>query len=118
MRERSDSRWHCGEQFEISSKTIEQELQPVVCEQRQTDRFKENYSIDVNRSLVFTFDNTCIKTIYPTVHIPLMTSINSISHIKWDGLRAVYAGDLRPILPTVNLTSVGTGHEVAMCSHF
>ena len=25
---------------------IEQELRPVVCEQRQADRFKENYSIE------------------------------------------------------------------------
>ena len=28
--------------------TIEQELRHAVCECRQTDRFKENYSIDIN----------------------------------------------------------------------
>ena len=37
---------------------IEQELRPVVCEQRQqTDRFKENYSIDeilVHRPVTMT----------------------------------------------------------------
>ena len=38
-----DSRY---EQFEISREMIEQELHPVVCEQRQTDIFKENYNID------------------------------------------------------------------------
>ena len=43
MRERNDSRY---EQFEISPETIEQEMRSVVCEQRQTDRFKENYNID------------------------------------------------------------------------
>ena len=43
MRERNDSRY---EQFEISPETIEQELCTVVCEQRQTDMFKENYNID------------------------------------------------------------------------
>ena len=47
MRGRNDS-WY--EQFEISPETIEQELQTAVCIQRQTDRqtgrFKENYSID------------------------------------------------------------------------
>ena len=35
------------EQLETSPETIEQELRPAVCEHRQTDRFKENYSIDV-----------------------------------------------------------------------
>ena len=35
------------EQFEISPETIEQELRPAVCEHRQTDRYKENYSIDI-----------------------------------------------------------------------
>ena len=35
-----------NEQFETSPETIEQELRPVVCEQRQTDRFKDNYYID------------------------------------------------------------------------
>ena len=34
MRGRIDSRY---EQFQISPETIEQELRPVVCEQRQTD---------------------------------------------------------------------------------
>ena len=34
---------------DISPETIEQELQPVDCEQRQTDIFKENYNnIDCN----------------------------------------------------------------------
>ena len=33
------------EQLETSPETIEQELQPAVCERRQTDRLKENYSI-------------------------------------------------------------------------
>ena len=42
--ERNDSRY---EQFEISPETIKQELRSVVCEQRQTDRFKENYNIDI-----------------------------------------------------------------------
>ena len=35
VRERNDSRY---EQFEISPEMSEQELRPVVCEQRQTDR--------------------------------------------------------------------------------
>ena len=34
------------EQLETFQETIEQELRPAVCERRQTDRFKENYSID------------------------------------------------------------------------
>ena len=38
------------EQLETSPETIEQELRPAVCEHRQTDRqtnrLKENYSID------------------------------------------------------------------------
>ena len=34
VRERNDSRY---EHFEISPEAIEQELQPVDCEQRQTD---------------------------------------------------------------------------------
>ena len=33
-------------QFETSPEKIELELRPAVCERRQTDRFKENYSID------------------------------------------------------------------------
>ena len=36
MRRRNDSRY---EQCEVSTETIEQELRPVVCKQRQTDRF-------------------------------------------------------------------------------
>ena len=42
MRGENDSRY---EQFETSPETIEQELRPAVCKHRQTDRFKENYSI-------------------------------------------------------------------------
>ena len=34
------------EQLETFPETIEQELRPAVCERGQTDRFKENYSID------------------------------------------------------------------------
>ena len=34
------------EQSVTFPETIEQELQPAVCEHRQTDIFKENYSID------------------------------------------------------------------------
>ena len=34
------------DQFEISPEAIEQELRPAVCERRQTDRLKANYSID------------------------------------------------------------------------
>ena len=34
------------EQSETSPETIEQELRPAVCERRQTDRLKENYTID------------------------------------------------------------------------
>ena len=33
------------EQLETSPETIEQELRPAVCEHRQTDIYKENYSI-------------------------------------------------------------------------
>ena len=33
-------------QLETSPETIEQELRPAVCEHRQTERLKENYSID------------------------------------------------------------------------
>ena len=33
-------------QLEAFPETIEQELRPAVCEHRQTDRLKENYSID------------------------------------------------------------------------
>ena len=35
------------EQFEISPETIEQELRPVVCEQRQSDAFYKSYSMIV-----------------------------------------------------------------------
>ena len=35
------------DQFETSPEAIEQELRPAVCEHRQTDRLKANYSIDV-----------------------------------------------------------------------
>ena len=47
--ERNDSRY---EQFEISSEMIEQELQTVDCEQRQTDRFKDNYIIFIKILLI------------------------------------------------------------------
>ena len=40
------------EQLGTSPKTFEQELRPAVCEHRQTDRLKENYSIDVNYWLI------------------------------------------------------------------
>ena len=53
MRERNDSRY---EQFEISPETIKQELQPVDCEQRQTDRFKENYNLDGARYTIIMSD--------------------------------------------------------------
>ena len=43
--------------FEISPEKVEQELRPVVCEQQQTDRFKENYSIDASRK---TQKESCI----------------------------------------------------------
>ena len=39
------------EQLETSPEAIEQELRPEVCEQRQTDRLMENYSIDNCRTL-------------------------------------------------------------------
>ena len=35
------------DQFETSPEAIEQELRPAVCERRQTDRLKANYSIDI-----------------------------------------------------------------------
>ena len=35
------------DQFETSPEAIEQELRPAVCERRQTDRLKANYSIDL-----------------------------------------------------------------------
>ena len=38
------------DQLETSPETIEQELRPAVCERRQTDIFKENYSIDLPRA--------------------------------------------------------------------
>ena len=43
------------EQCEISLETIEQELRPVVCEQRQTYIviITDNYSIDSNRRMIF-----------------------------------------------------------------
>ena len=48
------------EQFETSPETIEQELRPVVCEQRQTERIKENYKLDrglvVNKSCALLLD--------------------------------------------------------------
>ena len=34
-------------QLETYSEAIEQDLRPAVCERRQTDRLKENYSIDI-----------------------------------------------------------------------
>ena len=34
------------EQLETFPETIEQDLRPALCEHRQTDRLKENYSID------------------------------------------------------------------------
>ena len=34
------------EQLETFPETIEQELRPAVCEHRQTDKLKENYSLD------------------------------------------------------------------------
>ena len=43
VRRRNDSRY---EQFRISPETIQQEMRPVVCEQRQTNIFKENYNTD------------------------------------------------------------------------
>ena len=52
MRERNDSRY---EQFEISPETIEQELRPVVCEQRQTDICKASYSIDCTKLFRLSF---------------------------------------------------------------
>ena len=48
MRGGTDSRY---EQFETSPETIEDELRLAVCKQRQTDRFKENYSIDGHECL-------------------------------------------------------------------
>ena len=40
-------------QLETSPETIEQELRPAVCEHRQTDRLKENYSIDIQHTAVY-----------------------------------------------------------------
>ena len=37
------------EQLDTFPETIEQELRPAVCERRETDRFKENSIIDINR---------------------------------------------------------------------
>ena len=42
------------EQFETSPEAIEQELRPAVCECRQTDRFKANYSIDYRQDNYIT----------------------------------------------------------------
>ena len=44
VRGRNESRY---EQFEIYPESIEQELRPVVCEQRQTDVFEKKYSMIV-----------------------------------------------------------------------
>ena len=41
------------DQFETSPEAIEQELRPAVCERRQTDRFKANYSIDSPKITAF-----------------------------------------------------------------
>ena len=52
------------EQLETSPETIGQELRAAVCERQQTDRFKENYSIDdrLARSLLFaTIVHTCTE---------------------------------------------------------
>ena len=42
-------------QFETSPETIEQELQPAVCELRQTDRLKKNYSVDIHVTLACSY---------------------------------------------------------------
>ena len=57
MKGRNDSLY---KQFEIPAETIEQELRPVVYEQQQTDRFKENYSI-----------STLEKTVRMSTFIPV-----------------------------------------------
>ena len=46
------------EQLETFPETIEQALRPAVCERRETDRFKENYIIDINR-VVFVGLQSC-----------------------------------------------------------
>ena len=44
------------EQFEISLQTIEQELRPAVCEQRQTDRQTDLTRIIDDRTFVLVSD--------------------------------------------------------------
>ena len=62
MRGRNDGRY---DQFEISPETIEQKLRPAVCERwrRETDKFKENHTIDLVVSIYFYLQSS-IKTIY------------------------------------------------------
>ena len=58
MRDRNDNR---NEQFEISPETIEQELRPVECEQRQTDIILGEYIDDIKPVKYFP-ENSCSAT--------------------------------------------------------
>ena len=57
------------EQLETFPETIEQELRPAVCERRQTDRLKENYSIDV---MYKTANNVSTFSMSGTIILPTM----------------------------------------------
>ena len=60
MKGRNVSRY---ELFEISPETIEQELRRAVCEQQQTDRLKENYSI-----YIISKNNSHLRKISITIY--------------------------------------------------
>ena len=77
------------EQLETSPETIEQELRPAVSEHRQTDRIKENYSIDLlmcTSSQILTkaeaLNSLELKDIIHGVHI-LSTSHSTSRALNW-----------------------------------
>ena len=62
------------DQFETSPEAIEQELRPAVCERRQTDRLKANYSIDDTAVMYICVNcgsnlesRVCITLLYLTI---------------------------------------------------
>ena len=46
------------DQFETSPDAIEPELRTALCERRQTDRLKTNYSIDIRFKIAIKYDST------------------------------------------------------------
>ena len=106
------------EQFETSPETIEQELRSAVCELRQTNFKRKNYSIDVPVHCIVTI--IIIGIIVPTYFflnfLPFLTFLFTVEYVYLSCLRLCDIGNalMLSILMNVGLSTISASESLRL----